>query len=279
VTGKDRAFVPLAAGGALAVIIPETPTADFKTVWVISAEGSLEPGVAVDPASLTAVRLFRGAESAPALWTGSRWLRWQPWFGAFEPIADAPSGGPMTDVIANGDSGLALWLDDQGAAGMYVTGYRFATRTKYGAVPKPLLVDGPGQLAPDRLSGIAGSSIRFERERGLVMGPGASAFLTDVSFADFALDVDITAGPPNVVLREETGKELEIGGAGCGFTQSAQKHIAIRRTGSSVFVRSDEGEERVCPTQVGETARLGVGLRGGAGTGLSGARNLVVVRR
>jgi hypothetical protein len=81
------------------------------------------------------------------------------------------------------------------------------------------------------------------------------------------------------VLREETGKELEIGGAGCGFTQSAQKHIAIRRTGSSVFVRSDEGEERVCPTQVGETARLGVGLRGGAGTGLSGARNLVVVRR
>ena len=56
VTGRDRAFVPLAAGGALAVIIPETPTADFKTVWVISAEGSLEPGVALDPASLSAVQ-------------------------------------------------------------------------------------------------------------------------------------------------------------------------------------------------------------------------------
>lgn len=279
VTGRDRAFVPLAAGGALAVIIPETPTADFKTVWVISAEGSLEPGVSLDPASLTAVRLFGGAESAPALWTGSRWMRWQPWFGAFEPIADAPTTGPKTDAIANGDSGLALWLDDQGEAGMYVTGYRFATRTKYGAVPKPLLVEGPGQLAPDRLSGISGSSIRFERERGLVMGPGASAFLTDVSFADFALDVDVTAGPPSIVLREESGKELEIGGAGCGFTQAAQRHIFVRRAGASVFVRSDEGEERTCPTQVEETARVSVGLRGGAGTGLSGAKNLVVVRR
>lgn len=279
VTGRDRAFVPLAAGGALAVIIPEMPTADFKTVWVISAEGSLEPGVAVDPASLAAVRLFAGAESAPALWTGARWLRWQPWFGAFEPIADAPSTGPTTDLIANGDSGLALWLDDRGPAGMYVTGYRFATRTKYGAVPKPLLIDGPGQLAPDRLSGISGSSIRFERERGLVMGPGASAFLTDVSFGDFTLDVDVTAGPPSVVLREETGKELEIGGAGCGFTQSAKQHIAVRRDGASVFVRSDDGEERVCPTGIDEAARVSLGLRGGAGTGLSGARNLVVVRR
>ena len=279
VTGKDRAFVPLAAGGALAVIIPQVPTSDFKTVWVISAEGSLEPGVAIDPASLTAVRLFGGAESAPALWTGSRWLRWQPWFGAFEPIADAPTTGPMTDAIVNGDSGLALWLDDQGEAGMYVTGYRFATRSKYGAVPKPLLIDGPGQLAPDRLSGISGSSIRFERERGLIMGPGASAFLTDVSFADFALDLDVTAGPPSIVLREDTGKELEIGGAGCGFTQAAKRHIAVRRAGATVFVRSDEGEERTCPTTVTETARISIGVRGGAGTGLSGARNLVVVRR
>lgn len=279
VTGRDRAFVALASGGALAVVIPEIVTSDFKTVWVISAEGTLDPGVAVDPASLEAVRLFGGAENAPALWTGKRWLRWQPWFGAFEAIADAPATGPRTDAIASGDSGLALWLDDQGEAGMYVTGYRFATRTKYGAVPKPLLVDGPGQLAPDRLSGIAGSSIRFDREGGLVMGPGASAFLTDVSFADFALDVDVTSAPPSVVLRDEGGRELEIGGAGCGFTQGAQRHIAVRREGPLVRVRADDGEERRCPTELERDVRVSVGLRGGAGTAESAARNLVVVRR
>lgn len=279
VTGRDRAFVPLAAGGALAVVIPENPTPDFKTVWIISAEGSLEPGVAIDPASLTAVRLFPGADSAPALWTGTRWFRWQPWFGAFQPIGDAPTAGPRTDAITSGDNGLALWLDDQGEAGMYVTGYRFATRSKYGVVPKPLLVDGPEQLAPDRLAGIAGSSIRFERERGLLMGPGASAFLTDVSFTDFALDVDVTAAPPSIVLREESGRELEVGGAGCGFTQGAQRHISVRRAGPSVVVRSDDGEERTCPTQLEKDSRVGVGLRGGAGTGLSGGRNLTVVRR
>lgn len=279
VSGKERAFVPLAAGGALAVVIPDKPAPDFKTVWVVSADGSLEPGIPVDPAALTAVRLFEGAESAPLLWTGRRWMRWQPWFGAFQAIADAPDTGPVGDVIANGDSGLALWLDDRAEAGMYVTGYRFATRTRFAAVPKPLLVDGPGQLAPDRLAGFAGSSIRFDREQGLVMGPGASAFLTDVSFADFALDVDVTAAAPSIVLREESGRELEVGGIGCAFAQGAQHHVEVRRDGRKVVVRADDGDERTCPAELDPDARVAIGLRGGQGTALSGAKNLVVTRR
>ncbi len=283
VSGRERAFVPLASGGALAVIIPENATPDFKTVWVISADGSLEPGVPVDPASLDTVRLFEGAESAPMLWTGKRWMRWQPWFGAFQTVADAPETGPALDAIANGDSGLALWIEDRiengQFAGMYVTGFRFATRTRFAAVPKPLLVDGPGQLAPDRLAGIAGSSIRFDRDQGLVMGPGASAFLTDVSFADFDLDVDVTAAAPSIVLRDESGRELEVGGASCAFAQGAQRHVAVRRSGRSVVVRADEGEERTCPTELEPGARVAIGVRGSQATGLSGARNLIVTRR
>jgi hypothetical protein len=278
VTGRDRAFVPLAAGGALAVIIPENATPDFKTVWVISAEGTLEPGIPLDPASLSAVRLFAGPDSSPALWTGERWYRWQPWFAAFEPIGDAPQNGPKSDAIASGDNGLALWLDDQAEAGMYVMGYRFATRSKYGTVPKPLLVGGPDQLAPDRIAGAPGSSIRFDQNLGLLMGQGASAFLTDVTFTDFTVDVDVTAAAPSIVLREESGRELEVGGAGCGFTQTAQHHISVRRSGPTVVVRADDGEERVCPTQIENGSRVGIGLRGGAGTGLSGGRNLVVFR-
>ena len=202
VTGQERAFVALEAGGALAVIRPQSGPSDFKTVWVISADGTLEPALPINPAEIDTVRLFAGAEGAPALWTGRRWMRWSPWFGGFEPLANAPdpqkdsAPGPRLDIIANGDSGLALWLDDRGDAGLNVTGFRFATRTRFGAVPKPLLVNGTEQLAPDRLAGTPGSSIQLDPARGLVLGSGASAFLSDVTFADFELEVDITAAAP-----------------------------------------------------------------------------------
>ncbi len=280
VLGRERAIVPLVAGGALAVIAPEpgSPT-DFATVWVISADGTLEPALPVDPETLDVVRLFPGAEGAPVLWTGRRWMRWSPWYGAFEPIAEAPDVGPSLDAIATGDPGLALWLEDGGEAGMRVAGFRFATRTRFGAVPKPLLVTGPEQLAPDRLAGFPGGSIRFEAERGLLLGPGASAFLTDVDFADFELSLDVTAGPPSVVLRLEHGAELEVGGAACAFAHSATQKLAVRRRGRRVDVSVDDGPFRSCPTELERDGRVSVGLRGSQGVGLSGARNLVVTRR
>jgi hypothetical protein len=94
VTGQERAFVPLEAGGALAVVRPATGASDVSTVYVISADGTIDAALPVDPTALERVRLFPGADGAPVLWTGQRWLRWQPWFGAFQPIADAPARGP-----------------------------------------------------------------------------------------------------------------------------------------------------------------------------------------
>ena len=91
VAGDERAFVPLEGGGVLAVVRPSTGVTDFKTVCVISADGVIEPALPIDPATLDTVRLFPGSGGAPVLWTGRRWLRWQPWFGAFQPIADAPA--------------------------------------------------------------------------------------------------------------------------------------------------------------------------------------------
>lgn len=280
VTGRQRAIVPLEAGGALAVILPEPNSPpDFKTVWVISADGTLEPALPVDPATLDTVRLFAGAEGAPVLWTGRRWMRWSPWFGAFQPIADAPATGPSGDAIASGDSGLALWLDDRHGAGMSVTGFRFAARTRFDAVPKPLLVTGPEQLAPDRLAGFPGTSLRFEPERGLILGPGASAFLTDVTLADFELEVDVTAAAPSVVLRLESGTELEVGGEGCAFAQAATNHLVVKRRGRRVDVRVDDAPFRRCPTDLEADGRVSVGLRGIQGVGMSGARNLLVTRQ
>ncbi len=279
-TGQERSFVALDAGGALAVIHPEVGASpEFKTVWVISADGTLEPGLPVDPATLDTVRLFPGAEGAPVLWTGRRWMRWSPWFGSFEAIADAPESGPSLDAIGSGDRGLALWVDDRKEAGMNINGFRFATRTQFGAIPKPLLVSGTEQLAPDRLAGTAGSSITFDPARGLVLGTGASAFLTDVTFANFELQIDVTAAAPTIVLRPERGTELEVGGASCAFAQAAHQSLAVKRRGRRVIVKVDDAPERACPVELEEAVRVSLGLRGSQGAGVSAGRNLRVTRR
>lgn len=279
VMGRARAFVPLEAGGALAVISPEVPTPDFQTVWVISADGTPEPARPLDPFSIVLLELFPGADGAPILWDGIRWLRWEPWFGAFQPIFGAPDRGPRNEALANGDSGLALWLEDRAEAGMYVNGFRFASRTRFDAVPSALLVNGPGDFAPDRFAGGANSSLRFDRDRGLLLGPGASAFLTDVTFADFALEMDVTAVGPSVILRPENGRDYAVGGGECAFGQGATRTLSVVRRGSTVRVGVDGGEARTCPTLLDPSARVSVGLRGASGGGAeSGARNLRMTR-
>jgi len=298
VTGVERSFVPLEGGGALAVIRPAEGSTDFKSVWVISADGTLAAGAPIaflatspkpnEPAPI--VRLFAGTEGAPVLWTGERWLRWQPWFGAFQPIGDAPPRGPSSTAITSGDNGLALWLDD-GADRvdanrnpvplenqLYVRGYRFSTRSRFGSVRNPLLMDGTLGLAPDRLAGTPGSSIRFVADRGLELGPGASAFVTDVTYANVTVDLDGLEAA-SIVLRQEDGRELEVGGAGCPLVQTAQAAVQVVRKDKSVSVSLDGAEPRLCPTELDPSARVAIGVRGAGGTGVSFARNLRIARR
>jgi hypothetical protein len=161
---------------------------------------------------------------------------------------------------------------------LYVRGYRFATRSRFGTVRNPLLVDGPAGLAPDRVVGTPGSSIRFVDGSGLELGPGASAFVTDVTFRNVSVAID-GGNTPYVVLRQEDGRELEVGGAACGFTQSVNKSLQIDRTGKRVVVRIDDGEPHDCPTALDETARVSIGVRGAGGTGTSLAKNLRITRR
>ena len=58
------------------------PTAGFQNVWVISASGDVDHATAI-VGSLTDAVLFDGTEQEPVLWTGDRWLVWQPWQGVF----------------------------------------------------------------------------------------------------------------------------------------------------------------------------------------------------
>jgi hypothetical protein len=287
VTGRERGFVPLAAGGALAVIIPENPPApDFKTVWVISADGTLEPALPLPPSELDVVRLFPGADGAPALWTGKRWYRWAPWFGTFQPIYDGPPTGPTETSTGSGDPGLALWLEERGGE-LAATGYRFDVRTRFDAIPKPLIVESPSLLAPDRLAGFPTSSLRFDPTGGLYLGSGASAFVTDATFADFDLSVDVApssdgtaAGAASIVLREPDGTELEVGGGTCPFAKTPDHTISVRRRDRHVDVAIDGGPAQTCPPPLlDESVRVSLGVRGAQGVSLSGARNLLIDRR
>ena len=280
-SGSPRAIVPLDSGGALVVVRPPVPTpAGFGTVAVISSEGAFDFATSIDPAQLGALRLFPGANGAPVLWTGSRWLRWSGWKNAFDDLPDAPGTGPALAAIASGDPGLALWLEDRGAAGLNITGFRFATRTPYDAVPGPLLVAGPEPLVPDRLTTTAdGARLRFDETLGLLLTANATAFLPDLTFADFDLDVDVTAAAATVVLRQPSGAELAVGGASCAFGQGATRSLAITRRGRIVSVSADGTAARACPNDLPAGARIAIGLRGSQGVGLSGARNLRIVRR
>ncbi|MDB4946445.1 MAG: Rhs family protein [Labilithrix sp.] len=286
VTGRERAFVPLEGGGALAVIIPPEGTLDFKTVWVISADGTLEPGLPIDPATLGKVRLFQGATGAPVLWTGTRWLRWQPWFAAFEAISDAPvtgstnpprSAGPSGTAIANGDNGLALWLDTIVEGQLFVTGYRFDTRSRFGAVKNPLLGDSTLGLVPDRIANTPGSSIAFDPVTGLSLGLGASAFVADVTYADVTVELEAKGGTA-VVLRQDDGSELSVGGAECPYASAPQSRLRVERRGRNVRYSIDGGGERDCTSLLTDGTRVRIGLRG-ADNAPSVSRNLRITRR
>ncbi len=279
VASRRSAFVPLAGGGALAVVAPDAgaPTAAFKSVWVIGADGSAEPQISAQ--DLDQVHLFPASDGAPVLFTGRRWLRWQPWFGAFQQMLDAPeptlgAGGPDNPAIAAPDPGLAVWLEERGDAA-YVRAFRHGARDAYAPVTRPLLVKDPTSLAPDRAP--SSGAFEFEVARGLLLAPSASAFLPDVSFMSVTIELRVAAAAPLVVLRGPGGEELAVGGAGCPEA-NARDVLIVARSGGRVTYQADGGAVRECARGVAEGARVAVGLRGRPGTERSGARNLFVRR-
>jgi hypothetical protein len=278
----ERAFTPLAGGGALAVMAPPGPLEDFKNVWVITADGDLESAASI-PGPIPHVRLFPGAAGAPRLWTGDRWLRWEPWHGDFTLIADVVSPtGPSRSAIVSPDPGLAAWLgDDDGNAALF--GLRFDTRSPYttDSVRGPLLANDTAFLAPDRLVTLApGAPISFDGDKGLVLSPLASAFVTDSTFASFTLDLAITPGAaPILVLRDEAGAELEIGGVACvPAVPASASAVHVERDGKDVRVRFGDGDTQTCTWDYHDAARVSIGVRG-RGDSESSAKNLVIVRR
>lgn len=279
VAGSARAFVALDAGGALAVVAPLAGAPPgFQNVWVIDADGAFEAATPL-AGSLTQPLLFEGAGGAPVLWTGDRWLRWQPWQGAFGALGelDATVAHPSA-ATASPDPGLALWLDD--AAAPTLTALRFDTRGEYSPFEGPLLVGTASDVAPDRLA--APGVDFFDASTGLELGPGASAFVTDRTYAAVSVDLDAPTGEPAlVVLRDELGAELEVGGVACAGALAkggSSSSLHVERTGATVRWAIAGGAQGVCPSGVRSGARLSVGVRAPGGMSRSVAHNLRVRR-
>jgi len=274
VARRNRGFVALDAGGALAVIAPDdtdVTDSNFQTTWVISGEGALEPGEPIPALKNSPLALFRGAGGSPMLYTGAHWLRYEPWFGAFLTIDGAPLEGPplglgpiseppLASVGASPDPGLAMWLANGADASAHLFGYRFDTAHPFADIPKTLLTQTAAYFALDRAPS---DTSRFDAGKGLRLATGATAMLTDVTFAGFALDLSSPSGAaPLVLLRDDAGNEIEIGGAACPLLVGS--HIHVERHGSTVTTSVDDSDPRACPITFEASVRLHVGVRGGS---------------
>jgi hypothetical protein len=269
------AVASLAGGGALVVLgAPPGAVSGFENVWVINADGAVDAAAPVG--SLAAPVLFGGAGGAPVLWTGDRWLRWQPWGGAFGVLAvldDVPA--QISGATCSPDPGLALWM---AADTPSLAALRYDVRGAYAPLPHPLFVDDTSETAPDRVP--AAGVLSFDPSSGLTLGPGASAFVTDRTYADVAVDLDAPTGEPSfIVLRDELGNELEVGGAACpGVAVAGAMSAHVTRRGSGVTWAIGGGASETCRTGVRGGARLSIGVRGSPSVARSVARNLRIVR-
>lgn len=267
---SKQAMVALEGGGALFVFAPD-PTDDpttFQNVTVLSANRTL-----VDPkervqGALTDPRLFRGADGAPVLWTGDRWLVWDPWHESFSPLAESfgDMGPAPREPVFSPDPGLLAWISNGGD----VIARRVSTRDPFTSELLPLLLKDTTHLAPD--SPFQG--VFFDSDKGLALAPGTSAFVSDARFAGVALDVDATEGVPIVVLRSDGGVEVELGGGACPWPPvplPATFHVELRNGA----LRYGSGVSRsTCTAPFAPNDRFAVGLRGGPAR----AKNLRVSR-
>ena len=273
--GAARAFVALEGGGALAVVTPQTPTPSFQNVWVIDATGAPDAATPI-AGTLTAPVLFGGAGGAPVLWTGDRWLQWQPYVAAFGELGvldDVPAN--LGDATASPDPGLAAWLDPATNA---LTLMRFDTRNAYSALPGALLVTDTAETSPDQPNAPS-----FEVDTGLVLPaatPGPAVFVTDRTYADVAIDlVAPTSVAPLVALRDASGDELDVGGDACAVSAppAPPASLHVERHGGSVTWSWDGAGSGSCQASFAGDGRVSVGVRGQT-TQSSAVKDLRVTR-
>jgi hypothetical protein len=277
----------------LAVVAPPANApSTFQNTWLIDPDGQLEPATTVEGAIGQPV-LLGGAGGAPVLWTGAtagapgRWLRWQPWTGAFVALDVLDdTQGRVLGATASPDPGTALWLDVTDPKAPRLDALRFDVRGEYSTLSAPLLVADSTDVVPDRLA--TDGMVSFDPSLGLTLRPGAianekgaTAFVSDRTYADVRIEVDAPTGKPAlVVLRDALGDSIEVGGAACpgGVVTGAASTLTVERQGASVAWTVSSGASGKCTLGFDATARVSVGVRAAPDLTSSVVRNLRVTR-
>ena len=116
----------------------------------------------------------------------------------------------------------------------------------------------------------------FDPQVGLTLQPGASVFVTDATFASFALDAETPGSvPPSVVLRDGAGDETTLDPSTCAVGPGSTLHV--ERDGDAVFASVDGEPLVACTVAPAAGARVSIGVRG-VGSGASVVRSVVVTR-
>ena len=276
--GSGFSLVALAAGGALAVVAPPANAPmGFQTTWIIGADYSVTAATAVQ-GTLSRPLLFGGAQGAPLLWTGDRWLQWLPWAGAFTsaPVLDnAPAN--IGDAFTSPDPGLAMWLDP---VRTQLVALRIDTSNTFSADPPAFLAQDSSGVAPDALP--AGDTVTYTGGTGLTITQGSAAFITDRSYADVSIRVTFAAGqPPFVVLRDDDGTAHGVDDTCCAGLLSAQGPapvIDVERTGGTVTCAVNGAAPQACSAPPDAGARVAIGVLGALPTTPSIVSEIVVKR-
>ncbi len=271
--GTAQAFAALEAGGALVVQGSGTGSSCSLAVWQVSAERASQQAPSVPCNEAPSPVFFGGAGGAPVLWTGEVWLRWQPWSGTFASLDVLDhQAATIGDAWCSPDPGMALWLDPSTSQ---LTALRFDTTNAYSPLPTTL-VTGASSLAPDLLPLPGVASFDTQSPEGqLDLGLNAGAFVTDRTYGDLALDVDMPMSQAAVVVvRDAAGNEVDVGGVDCPASLSPPSPLHVERHGATVtWSTTPGGASGTCQAPFDANARVSVGLRGPGG-----ARALSVTR-
>jgi hypothetical protein len=263
---SKHAFVALEGGGALFVTAPEAgDPSDFQRAWFVTP-GASTPIVPDVTTELDDVKLFAHAGGGALLWTGKKWLVFDPWTG-FAPLAPSPASGPdAASPVAAAGPGLRAWVGLDGT----VSVWRDSARNAF-ATDDPYLTPASrtAMLAPD-----AWPPPPFDPTLGLALQPGRTVFVADARYLDVAVDVDSSSGGPPLVVLRSPNAEVEVGGASCPYPPTSASHVHVERRGAFVSY-SLGGPLSPCATLASD-ARVAVGVRGAGGT--SHALNFSVTR-